>query len=242
MLSSVHTTVLLALVGLLPVCARASIPKQADVFVCNSSQFHALRVSESQRPDLGEMVRKGLASWAPPVLDEATSHAMAEGRGLWAHVRPTVLFESVGTHTQPEVMASVALGESGRKGRFWPWTVNHAGKPHYFADKREAVQFARGLVDRDMLGFDVGLMQVHWKYHAQRFASIEVAFDPVANVRVADEIIQEHLSATGSMLEAVGRYHSKTPSLKTKYLQRVAHHARRVAGFQGVALDKLCKQ
>lgn len=242
MRSSVLTIVLLVLVGMTPMLARASLPQQGDLFVCNGSRFHALRVSEHQRPDLEEMVRKGLATWAPPVLDTATSHAMAEGRGLWSHVRPTALFESLGTSTPPQVMASIALGESGRKGRFWPWAINVAGKPHYFQSKAESVQFAQRLLERGETGFDVGLMQVHWKLNAQRFAGIHEAFEPVANARVADQIIQEHLRATGSLSEAVGRYHSKTPSLKTRYLQRVEQQARRVASFQEVVLDELCSQ
>lgn len=242
MRSYVPITVLFALAGVLPVCAGATHFQQGDLFLCRGSQFHALRVSEGQRPDLGDMVRRGLASWAPPVLDAATSHAMAEGRGLWGHVRPTALFESLGTRTPPQVMAAVALGESGRSGRFWPWTINVAGESHYFGTKSEAVDFAQRLIRSDVLGFDVGLMQVHWKLNSQRFTGIEEAFEPAANARVADEIIQEHLRAKGSMSEAVGRYHSKTPSLKTRYLQRVAHQARRVASYQDVVLDKLCKQ
>ena len=227
---------------MLPVIACASAKNQAAMFVCRDGEFTAMKVQPMTNADMSRLVRQGQASWVPPRLDEATSSAMAEGRGLWRFIRPTAIFESVGTRTSPEVLAALALGESGRNGRYWPWTINFEGRPYYFNVRSEAVNFARTLLNNGDLAFDVGLMQVHWRWNSERFASIDEAFDPVANIRAADQIIQEHFRAVGSMSNAIGRYHSKTPSLKNKYLSRYAAHLERITQFKPIELSELCRQ
>lgn len=228
--------------AMLPMVACANTQSDAAIFVCRDGEFTAMKVPPMRDADMSRLVRYGQASWVPPRLDDATSSAMAEGRGLWRFIRPTAIFESVGTRTSPEVLAALALGESGRNGRYWPWTINFEGRPYYFNERSEAVNFARNLLKKGELGFDVGLMQVHWRWNSVRFESIDEALDPVANIRAADQIIQEHFRAVGSMESAIGRYHSKTPTLKNKYLSRYSSHFERVTRFKPVELSQLCRQ
>lgn len=211
-----------------------------DVFVCVDGRFMTVRVDAQRRPDLPELVRQGRATWFPSVLDHATTHAMAEGKGLWRMVRPTAIFESVGVKTPVSVLAAIALTESGRKGRYWPWTINHNGRAHFFRDMDAAVAFAMELDSKGVTTFDIGMMQVNWRWNMDRFESLVQAFDPVINIRVADEILQEHLQATGSMSQAVGRYHSKTPSLKARYLQAVDRSYQVIGAAPEYHLDAAC--
>jgi len=170
-----------------------------------------------------------------------TSHAMAEGRGIWRRVTPGALFEAAGTMTLPTVMASIALRESGRSGWYWPWTINHAGRSLYFDTKEEAVAAAQRLLQSGSTSFDVGLMQVNWYWNQERFAGLSEAFEPLTNIRVADQIVQEHLRLTGSLAEAVGRYHSKTPSLKHRYLAAVNQQYMALARVPPSSLDQACR-
>ncbi len=71
---------------------------------------------------------------------------------------------------------------------------------------------------------DVGCMQVDLYYHPHAFASLEEAFDPVANADYAARLLLELYrgEAGGSWDLAVGLYHSHTSLLAAEYRNRVA--------------------
>lgn len=220
---------------------HASGMRSGHVLVCEESRAGVVTVTESQYPQLLQLVRQGRATWAPSVLDSVTSHAMAEGKGIWRRLTPGALFEAAGTATPSAVMASIAMRESGRSGWYWPWTINHAGKSLYFDSKEEAVAAAQRLLQSGSTSFDVGLMQVNWRWNHERFTGLADAFEPLTNIRVADQIVQEHLRQTGSIGEAVGRYHSKTPSLKHRYLTAVNQQYMALARVPASSLDEACR-
>ena len=210
--------------------------------MCQGERAALLRVTEASAPNLESLVRTGRATWSPTVLDAATSYAMAEGLGFWRLLSPTALFEAVGTASPAAVLAAVALRETGRAGWYWPWSVNHAGRAYYFANQELAIEHVRDLLKKGENNFDVGLMQVNWRWNGTRFASLYDAFDPVTNIRVADSILQEHIVETGSLVEGVGRYHSKTPSLKRRYIAGVASNMVELQGTSIHALAQICDQ
>lgn len=201
---------------------------EIDVFTCKAGQIETVRVKPSTS-EIETLIRTGNAIWASREVDATTVEAIAEGRGIWRQMPHQAIFDVLKTRTPSAYMAAIANQESGRQGRFWPWTINFAGKGYFFNSKEQAVAAAKHLISRGEQLFDVGLMQVNWYFHRQRFSSIEQAFEPATNIRAADEIVQGHLSETGSMQEALGRYHSKTPSLKTQYQRRLDTQLRRVS-------------
>lgn len=91
----------------------------------------------------------------------------------------------------------------------WPWTVNHAGKPHYFQNKIDAVIFVRGLLNDKQTNFDVGLGQLNWKFHGQRFSSIADAFDPLTNLSAAATFLRKQFERDQCVgwKGAIGCYH-----------------------------------
>lgn len=198
------------------------------VYSCEAGQVRAQQwmANSSTKIDRVQLLRTGSAHDINGRIDSPTSHAMFESRGIWSYISVADLFSKIPTLTPPHVLSAIALTESGRKGRPWPWTINHQGRGMFFSSKEKAVNAALALIKRGQTRFDVGLMQVNWYYNGERFNSIESAFDPLTNIRVADKIIQEHLQRTNSMYEAVGRYHSKTPRLKHAYVSRVSQQAK----------------
>lgn len=216
--------------------------RKGNVVVCHGDQAALLRVTEASAPNLETLVRSGRATWSPSVLDATTAYAMAEGLGFWRLLSPTALFEAVGTTSPAQVLTAVALRETGRAGWYWPWSVNHAGRGYYFVNKELAIEHVRSLLGKGETNFDVGLMQVNWRWNGARFTSLEDAFDPVTNIRVADSIFQEHIAETGSLVEGVGRYHSKTPSLKRRYIAGVASNMVELQTTSIHALAQICDQ
>jgi hypothetical protein len=71
---------------------------------------------------------------------------------------------------------------------------------------------------------DAGCLQVNLRLHSDRFASVDEAFDPAANVDFAAHYLRDlqRDEAGGSWDLAVGLYHSHTRMLAAEYRDRVA--------------------
>jgi hypothetical protein len=183
--------------------ARASLlavdPTASDaVVVLDRKQFS---VAQS-------FITHGLAM-APGVLSSSIESAVAERRGYWRCAPVTVLFHTAQTINDAQVLAAIALKESELdSGVAWPWTINSRGKSLYFASRSKAIDAAKRLLAAGDDLFDVGLMQINWRYHKTRFPSLEAAFSPLANIRAADAILNEEYRRTGDMRKAIARYHS----------------------------------
>ena len=73
---------------------------------------------------------------------------------------------------------------------------------------------------------DVGCMQVNQRWHADQFATLEQATDPLANADYAARFLRTLYQQTGDWWEAAGRYHSSTQEFKDIYLQKLAQNHR----------------
>ena len=128
----------------------------------------------------------------------------------------------------PALFYAIALTESGQSAmtadyRPWPWTLTIDSEPHFFPSREEAEAKLLEAIQRQPGQLGVGLFQVEHRFHADRFDSPAAMLDPYENSRVAAEIFSEGLSAAGGDIwQAVGMFHSGTPSLAEAYRQRVA--------------------
>jgi hypothetical protein len=116
-----------------------------------------------------------------------------------------------------DLLGAVGRVESGRldpAGRLaaWPWTVNADGLGYVFASVAEAAAAVRMLQARGARFIDVGCFQVDLFYHPDAFASVEQAFDPVANADYAARFLTELRARTESWAGAVAGYHSLGPA------------------------------
>ena len=73
---------------------------------------------------------------------------------------------------------------------------------------------------------DMGPMQVN-SCHMSELGDFGITRDDITNngclnVYTAAWIIKGHIEKTGDLVEAVGRYHSKTPYYKERYLRKIA--------------------
>ena len=106
----------------------------------------------------------------------------------------------------------------------WPWTLNCAGRGFYFSNRTAAVRYARALISAGQ-NCDIGLMQISWRWHERRFASISDAFDPYTNIRTGAEILHEQYARTGTWASAVGAYHSPSNAARAeRYMNNVKKH------------------
>lgn len=110
------------------------------------------------------------------------------------------------------VLFSIALQESGTalRGRTvpWPWTLNVAGTPQRFADRRQAcAALQHALRQHHPKRIDVGLGQTNLGYHTDRYATPCDALDPRTNLEVTADLLREHYAVTSDWIAAAGRYH-----------------------------------
>lgn len=130
-------------------------------------------------------------------------------------------------HTPPGLLGVVAKVESGRPSAgglvAWPWTIDVDGQGQFFDSKAAAIAAVRQAQAAGAHYIDVGCMQVDLRLHPHAFASLEEAFDPVANADYAARLLLElHRDAGGNWFLAVGRYHSPDPALAGIYREAVA--------------------
>jgi hypothetical protein len=132
-------------------------------------------------------------------------------------------------HMPHALLTSIARVESGRPitsladTRPWPWTIDADGMGLFVDSKAAAVAWMRMQAGRHTY-IDVGCMQVDLRFHPRAFASLDEAFDPVANVDYAARLLVELYrgEAGGNWDVAVGLYHSHTSLLAAEYRDRVA--------------------
>ncbi len=128
------------------------------------------------------------------------------------------------------ILHAIALTESGRQNpavsaaSAWPWTVNAAGKSHYFETKQQAVSHVRGLLRRGITSIDVGCMQVNLQYHATAFKTLQEAFDPVTNMAYATSFLIDLKGRLGSWHNAIRHYYSANAVHHVRYHSKVVKH------------------
>jgi hypothetical protein len=105
--------------------------------------------------------------------------------------------------------------------RPWPWTIYADGAGHFFATKAEAVAAVTALRARGVVLIDAGCMQVNLMHHPAAFATLEEAFDPVANTLYAARFLNQLFEETGDWSAAAAAYHSHTPEIGAAYKERV---------------------
>jgi hypothetical protein len=155
------------------------------------------------------------ANWLMPMVDPATACKMAiagaEGRSA----------------IPPQLLAAIGRVESGRRDPLtgamvpWPWTIDAEGQGHFFETKAQAIAAVQALQARGVRSIDVGCLQVNLMHHPDAFASLDQAFDPVANANYAARFLTQLHDQLGNWPRAAGAYHSQTPERGDDYERRV---------------------
>jgi hypothetical protein len=125
------------------------------------------------------------------------------------------------------LLISIGMVESGRADPLtgqvapWPWTVNADGAGRYFENKADAEAFVRLALSSGAQDVDVGCFQISMESHPDAFATLDDAFDPVANANYAAAFLTQLKNQTGSWDTAIADYHSAVPDLGLPYERRV---------------------
>jgi len=134
------------------------------------------------------------------------------------------------------ILYAIALVESGRglsdngMRRPWPWTLNVAGRGHFYPSREAAWDALNGFIARGERSIDIGLMQVSWKYHKDKLGNAWRALDPYHNLRIAAGILRDCFEQRRDWWASVGCYHSPANTVRAqRYRLRVVGYWRRLA-------------
>jgi len=141
--------------------------------------------------------------------------------------RSAILMAERATRVPDRLLDAIAVVESGRRdplsGRVypWPWTINVEGVGHFYESKAEAIAAVQQFQASGVRSIDVGCMQVNLMQHPDAFASLDQAFDPVANAAYAARFLTQLFNQTNAWPLAAAAYHSFTPDLGAEYARKV---------------------
>lgn len=130
-------------------------------------------------------------------------------------------YSMIGTQFQvpDKILYAVALTESGiqfqKSIRPWPWTINVQGKGNYFASKKDALN-AFNQFSKTTSSIDIGLMQINWRWHREKFRDFDSAISPVNNLKTGAAILSNCHKKSNDWWEAVGHYHSPGTDKQSK--------------------------
>ncbi len=118
----------------------------------------------------------------------------------------------------------MSIGKGVR--RPWPWTLNVAGEGLRFGSRRAAHAALVRYLKSGERAIDIGVMQVHWRYHSGKLGNSWKALDPYRNLRVGAVILRACYGEFGDWTKASGCYHSRTPWRAERYALTVADNAK----------------
>jgi soluble lytic murein transglycosylase-like protein len=118
------------------------------------------------------------------------------------------------------VLYSVGLTETGRRGELSPYDMNVDGKDVHPASLAEAMAtYARAKAQGAKL-IDIGCMQINQHWHGADFTSLSEMFDPARNVEYAARFLKTLRAEEGSWTLAVARYNAgpNNPAAERTYV------------------------
>jgi hypothetical protein len=173
--------------------------------------------------------RAGGMRWTAALILLALS-IFGGGRALADEARDALLCEQAIRHGAatvgvPEsVLRAIALTETGRRvgGRLapWPWAVNREGQGYWFANRAEALTFARQSLAERRPSFDLSCFQINYRYHGENFPSLEAMVEPDTAAVYAASFLRDLYAELGDWSLAAGAYHSRTPHYASRYRAR----------------------
>jgi soluble lytic murein transglycosylase-like protein len=132
------------------------------------------------------------------------------------------------------VLYSVGLTETGRRGGLAPYDMNIDGQEVHSDSLAEALaRFAAAKAKGAKL-IDVGCMQINARFHGSHFASLAAMFDPAGNVDYAASFLKALKAREGNWTLAVARYNAgpDNPAAERTYVCAVIRNMV-ASGFGG---------
>ncbi len=123
------------------------------------------------------------------------------------------------------VLLAITRVETGRNDgdhiKPWPWTLNHAGKSHWFDTEAQATDAAESALIEGTGNLDIGCFQLNHRWHGENFSSLDQMLDPRTNARYAAAFLADLYRELGDWPAAIAAYHSRSAGPAATYLEKI---------------------
>ncbi|MCC2646649.1 MAG: hypothetical protein K0R02_714 [Rickettsiaceae bacterium] len=117
-----------------------------------------------------------------------------------------------------DLLLSIATVES----KLHPFAINVQGRPYFFKTFEEAINATTLIRNKGIKNFDVGLMQINYKYHHENFENIKQMLSPEMNIEYAAKLLCKLYGEYNSWSHAIRLYHSANEQYNKVYAKRIA--------------------
>ena len=115
------------------------------------------------------------------------------------------------------LLSAIALVESD----FKPYAVNIEGKPITVSNKSEAIKTIKNALNSGITNIDIGIAQINYRWHKDKFKSIEEMINPATNIEYAAKLLSSLFKQHGTWHKAIRHYHSANPDHHRRYSRKV---------------------
>ncbi len=124
------------------------------------------------------------------------------------------------------VLYSVGLTETGRRGELSPYDLNIDGRDVHSGSLAEAIARFDLAKEHGARLIDIGCMQINHRWHAAHFNALSEMFDPARNVEYAANFLKTLRAQEGNWTLAVARYNAgpDNPDAEKTYVCAVIHN------------------
>ena len=110
---------------------------------------------------------------------------------------------------------------AGIESDFNPYAVNIAGKTVIASNQEEAAKTIKNAVNQGVTNIDIGIAQINYRWHKDKFRNIEEMINPTANIEYAAKLLSSLFKQHGTWHKAIRHYHSANPNHHKQYSRKV---------------------
>ena len=110
---------------------------------------------------------------------------------------------------------------AGVESDFNPYAVNIAGKTVIASNQEEAAKTIKNAVNQGVTNIDIGIAQINYRWHKDKFRNIEEMINPTANIEYAAKLLSSLFKQHGTWHKAIRHYHSANPNHHKQYSRKV---------------------
>lgn len=116
------------------------------------------------------------------------------------------------------LLGAIAKVESSNKA----YAINVGGMPIYSPSLNDAISTAKKYIELGKSNIDLGVMQLNYRWHGNKFTSIKEMLAPEKNITYAARLLCSLYKKHGNWHKAVRHYHSAKLEHSRKYSRKVA--------------------
>lgn len=116
------------------------------------------------------------------------------------------------------LLAAIAKVESDHR----EYAINIGGRAVYTSSLAAVTSIAKSQIDSGVTNIDLGVMQLNYRWHGDKFASLEEMLTPEKNINYAASLLKTLYDQHRNWQKAIRHYHSANIEHSRKYSRKVA--------------------